>query len=77
MNIACGEAVTVNELFRILRDLTGAEGIEPVYEPPRQGDVRHSLADIARARERLGYAPGVSLREGLEKTLAWYRREMD
>lgn len=76
INTACGDAVTVNELFRIIRDLTGAGGIEPIYAEPRKGDVRHSLADISKAKKLLGYAPRVDLKEGLRRTVAWYRQEM-
>ena len=76
-NLACGKAVTVNELFRIIRELTGAHDVEPEYAEARMGDVRHSLAEISRAKERLGYEPGVDLREGLEQTVAWYRRTMN
>lgn len=74
-NIACGAAVTVNQLFESVRDLTGAEGIEPIYEAPRQGDVRHSLADIEQARDVLGYVPLVEFEEGLRQTIAWYRKK--
>ena len=73
LNIARGESVTVNELFRLLRGIMNVD-IEPSYEPPRTGDVLHSVADIARARDLLGYTPSVGLREGLEETVRWFRR---
>ena len=66
-NIACGERVTLNELLQRLRELMGRE-IEPVYNDPRPGEVRDSLADIGRARELLGYRPAVHLAEGLRRT---------
>ncbi|MDT7897192.1 MAG: SDR family oxidoreductase [Armatimonadota bacterium] len=72
-NVGAGKQTSVNELFYLIRSLIGANGIEPLYAPPRLGDVRHSLADIAKARERLGYEPSVSLEEGLERTIAWFR----
>lgn len=72
VNIACGEIATLNELFARLDDLIGA-GIEPIYDDPRPGDVKHSLADISRARDLLGYDPVVSFEEGIEKTVAWYK----
>ena len=72
MNTATGVRVTLNETFRILRELTGYKG-EPAYGPPRAGDVRDSLADIRRAGERLGYQPLVDFREGLRRTVEWYR----
>jgi nucleoside-diphosphate-sugar epimerase len=71
-NIACGAAVTVKELCLRIRDLVGSDR-EPEHGPPRVGDVRHSLADIERARDRLGFEPTVSLDEGLERTVRWYR----
>jgi UDP-glucose 4-epimerase len=73
LNIACGERITVNELFRRIRAIAGRGDLEPVYTPERAGDVKHSLASIDAARQSLGYAPRVSLDTGLEKTLAWYR----
>jgi nucleoside-diphosphate-sugar epimerase len=72
INVATGGCISLNELFRILRDLTGAQ-VEPVFEPPRAGDVRDSQADISKARRILGYEPSASLRDGLERTVAWYR----
>lgn len=72
MNIACGERASLNRIVAILNELTG-QALPADYFPPRAGDVRHSLASIARARDTLGYVPRVGLREGLEKTLDWYR----
>jgi nucleoside-diphosphate-sugar epimerase len=68
MNVACGESITINELVRELGAILGRP-IEPLYEPPRAGEVRHSLADIGCARRALGYEPGVALREGLSRTV--------
>jgi len=72
MNCACGERFSLLELFRRLRDLCGADGVEPVFDEPRTGDVKHSLADIGLARELLGYEPEVRFDEGLRRTVAWY-----
>jgi UDP-glucose 4-epimerase len=72
MNLASGSQITLNKTFEILRELTGYRG-EPVYAPPRAGDVLHSRADIGMARELLGYQPDVDLREGLRRTVEWYR----
>jgi nucleoside-diphosphate-sugar epimerase len=66
-NIACGERTSLNVLLEALRALTGTEA-EASYVAPRPGDVLHSLADISRARERLGYEPRVDVRRGLELT---------
>jgi len=73
-NIACGRRVSLNELVAELRDLLGAD-VEALYEEPRPGDVKHSLADLTAARERLGYEPAVDLREGLSRTIDHYREE--
>jgi len=71
-NVGVGEAHTVNELFRAVRETAGADaGAE--HAPPRPGDVRDSLADISKARELLGYEPSVGLREGLERTVEYFR----
>jgi nucleoside-diphosphate-sugar epimerase len=67
-NAACGAAVTLNQLFADLRDLVGAD-VEPIYAEARAGDVRHSLADLTRSREELGYEPRLGLREGLGRSI--------
>ncbi len=72
MNLATGARITLNETFKILRELIGYRG-EPAYAEPRAGDVKHSLADIRLAEELLGYKPVVDFREGLRRTVEWYR----
>jgi nucleoside-diphosphate-sugar epimerase len=72
INIATGERITLNQTFQELRSLTGYNG-DPAYAPPRSGDIRDSLADITLARELLGYQPQVDFREGLRRTVEWYR----
>jgi len=72
INIAAGQRVTLNETFATLCALTGYAG-KPAYAEPRSGDIRHSLADIALARELLGYQPRVDFREGLRRTVEWYK----
>jgi len=71
-NVGVGEAHTVNELFRAVRETAGADA-EAEHAPPRPGDVRDSLADISKARELMGYEPSVGLREGLERTVEYFR----
>jgi len=71
MNAACGERYSLNELFEEIRTIVGSD-VDADYAPPRVGDVKHSQADISLARERLGYEPTVSLREGLEGCVAYY-----
>ena len=72
INVATGGRISLNELFTTLRDLTGST-LAASYAPARPGDVKHSQADITRARQVLGYDPIVGLREGLGRTLDWYR----
>jgi nucleoside-diphosphate-sugar epimerase len=70
-NVACGDRISLNRLLDDLRDIVGVD-TEPTYLDPRPGDVMHSLADIGRARERLGYQPEVDFREGLRRTVDAY-----
>lgn len=72
MNLATGSRSTLNQTFEILRELTGYTG-QPTYGPSRAGDIRDSLADIGRAKELLGYEPKVDFREGLRRTVEWYK----
>ncbi len=74
MNVATGSRSTLNETFAILSELTGYRG-KPAYAPPRAGDIRDSLADIGRAQKLLGYQPRVGFREGLRRTVEWYRSQ--
>ena len=72
VNIACGEAVTVNEVIDVINDLLGKD-IKPAYTDPRPGDIKHSLADITAAEKLLSYKPTVSFKQGLQKAIDWYR----
>lgn len=74
INVATGQRISLNQVLDLLRRQLGYEG-EVKYGPPRAGDVVHSLADIARARELLQYAPSVDFAEGLARTVAWYRSQ--
>ena len=73
-NVACGYSVTLNRLVDEIGALVGTE-VAPTYTEPRAGDVRHSRADISAAERDLAYEPLVSLGEGLERTLAYYREK--
>ncbi len=73
INVACGASYTLLELIAGINRVLGT-AIEPVFEPPRAGDVRDSLADISLARELLGYAPTVGFDEGLRRTVEYYRQ---
>ena len=71
-NIAFGERTTLNEVFQMIKEVAGSD-LAPKYGPERKGDVRHSLADISKAKELLNYEPLVSIREGLKNAFEWYR----
>ena len=73
INVANGARITLNELLAELQELTGKQDVTAEYLEPRVGDVRHSLADITMARELLGYESKVDLREGLKRTLDWWK----
>jgi nucleoside-diphosphate-sugar epimerase len=72
INVATGGRISLNHLFRTVKDVVGAT-VEPIYGPPRAGDVRDSQADISKARQILGYEPLVTFEQGLERTISWYR----
>ena len=73
-NIACGEQTTLNQLFEEIKQIAGSD-LAPKYGPERTGDVRHSLADITKAAERLQYQPAVSIFDGLKPTFEWYHKQ--
>jgi UDP-glucose 4-epimerase len=72
MNAATGTSITLNQTLEILSELTAYKG-KPVYADARAGDIRDSLADIGLAKELMGYEPKVDFREGLRRTVEWYR----
>ncbi len=71
-NVGVGGRVSLNEVLRELARITG-KTLAAKYEPPRDGDIRDSQADISEARETLGYDPQVSFEQGLARTFEWYR----
>jgi len=80
-NIAVGERTTLNELFELERELLAStfprvRGLSPHYREFREGDVRHSQADISKARRLLGFAPTHRVREGLAEAMAWYTHSL-
>lgn len=78
-NVAVGDRTSLNQLFQLIRErLVGIgvnQNIVPIYRDFREGDVRHSLADINKARERLGYTPTYRLADGLTVAIPWYTRK--
>jgi UDP-N-acetylglucosamine 4-epimerase len=78
-NVAYGERTTLNQLFQLIKDSLipfkpHVQTIEPKHGPPRKGDIPHSLADITRARNLLGYEPTYDVKEGMKQTINWYIR---
>ncbi|MFT4841035.1 MAG: UDP-glucose 4-epimerase [Planctomycetota bacterium] len=82
VNLAYGDSRTVLDIYELLCKFTHEQLPdqvipEPKRMPSRIGDVRHSLADVTRAKERFGFAPTVGFAEGLERTFAWYRTQLE
>lgn len=75
INIACGEAITVNAIIDMINKIVG-KNIKPKYTPPNKGDVKHSLADISAAIKLIGFKPVVLFEDGLKKAIEWYRTNL-
>lgn len=75
INVGVGEQFTLNRTIALLNKILG-KAVKPAYGPPRDGDVKDSLADISLARKVLGYEPQVRYEDGLRKTVEWYRGEL-
>jgi len=75
INIACGEAVTVNAIIALINELLGKD-IKPNYTDPRPGDVKHSLADITLAEKLISYKTKVPFKQGLQLAIDWYRENL-
>jgi UDP-glucose 4-epimerase len=72
-NIACGESVDLRTVLQFLTEFSG-NLVDPEYQAPRAGDVKHSLADISKAERMLGYRPVIPFREGLQQTFEFFRQ---
>jgi UDP-glucose-4-epimerase GalE len=72
-NIATGKETSINELVRTINEILG-KNIQPIYEPAREGDIKRSVADITKAKRKLGYEPKYTLKDGLKKTIEWYEK---
>jgi nucleoside-diphosphate-sugar epimerase len=75
VNIACNQRTSLNQILSQLGELLGVK-LKATYEPDRPGDVKHSLADISLARQRLGYEPQVYFEDGLARSIDWYRKNL-
>jgi UDP-N-acetylglucosamine/UDP-N-acetylgalactosamine 4-epimerase len=73
-NIAYGTRTSLNGVFEMIKEIAGSD-LAPKYGPERKGDVKHSLADISKAKELLDYDPKFDIREGMKKAFEWYRKQ--
>ncbi len=73
-NLACGDQITLRDLVKYLNEIIGKK-IEPRFDEPRPGDIKHSFADVSLVQKTFGIKPVIGFREGLEKAVAFYRRE--
>ena len=74
INVANGKRITLNQLLDTLKTITNQPDVQADYRAPRVGDVKHSLADITRARQMLEYEPRVGLEDGLRQTIDWWKQ---
>ena len=72
INIACGNRISLNQLLNVLKEILGSKQ-SSIYQDPRKGDVKHSLADIRRGKEIINYEPKVGIETGLKKTTEFFR----
>ena len=72
-NVATGEKVSINQILGIIMELLDIKDVKPIYREHRKGDLKHSLADIGKAQQAFGYWPVIGLREGLKRTIDWYK----
>lgn len=72
-NVACGDRLTLNSLWEIIKDITGTK-TKAIYGPEREGDIPHSLADISKAKNLLNYKPSFSTEDGLRASYDWYKK---
>ncbi len=73
MNVACGTSTTLNELVRLINEELGTD-VKPEYQEARVGDIKHSKADVNKAKELIGYEPKISFEKGLKETIQWYKK---
>lgn len=76
LNIGGGKRVTVNQLYHHLKQLTGCD-VEPIYQGEIKGDARHTLSNIDKARQKIGYEPSTVIEAGLEKFVTWFQKNND
>ncbi|MGH9856350.1 MAG: NAD-dependent epimerase/dehydratase family protein, partial [Acidobacteriota bacterium] len=75
LNVACGSQTSVRQLFSILAEMLNYK-LAPQQEPPRAGDVKHSLGSTENIRNYVKFEPAISLQQGLERTVQWYKTQL-
>jgi nucleoside-diphosphate-sugar epimerase len=75
VNIACGDSVTINQIIQMINEIVGKD-VKQQYDPPRAGDVKHSLADISLAKQIIGFEPLISFKDGLRLAIDWYKENL-
>lgn len=75
-NVATGKRVSINELASLINQLVDVNS-EPVYDKPREGEIRHSFGDITRIKDQLGFEPTYSMESGLKETIEWFEEKIE
>ena len=73
INVGCGGSISVNQLASVMASSLGRPELKPLHQPERAGDLKHSFADLNRAKAILGYRPIVNFEAGLKATIGWYK----
>ena len=77
INVAAGSPVTINRLAELILEIVGIDNLKPIYTVERKGDIKHSFADITKAKSLLGWSPKVNLVEGLRRTVDWFKVKLE
>jgi len=72
-NIASGEGLSIVNLAKIISEIVG-KNLKPIYDKPREGDIRHSVGDISKAKSVLGFEPEYTIEEGLKESIEWFKK---
>jgi len=76
INVGCGHQISVNQLAEVMARALGRPDLKPIHKPERAGDIKHSFADLSRAKVALNYSPIVEFEPGLKETIEWYKEVM-
>jgi nucleoside-diphosphate-sugar epimerase len=76
INISSGKQITILKLAELILKLFNKENLDPIYKPPREFEIKHRLADISKMKKILKYKPKYELKQGLELTIDWYKKNL-